>query len=204
MPISAAGNSRPRSNERGFTPLRRSGEHRFALSGRSAEHGFTPVRRFAEHGFTPVRRFAEHGFTLVELMIVITIIALASAAVVLALPDPRGRLIDDAERFAARVRAAHDSAIIEGRPVSVWVSREGYGFDRRSDGAWQPISEKPFRVTRWATDVHPAVVGNDGRDRVTFDSTGLADAPLAVDLRRSGDIAATVRIGSDGSVKIDG
>ncbi|MDB5704285.1 MAG: ral secretion pathway protein GspH, partial [Sphingomonas bacterium] len=40
------------------------------------------------------------GFTLVELMIVITIIGLASAAVVWALPDPRGRLRDEATHFA--------------------------------------------------------------------------------------------------------
>ena len=76
------------------------------------------------------------GFTLVELMIVIALVALASAAVVLALPDPRGRLRDDAERFAARVRAAHDLAVVEGRSVSVWVSDGGYGFDRREAGAW--------------------------------------------------------------------
>lgn len=149
-------------------------------------------------------RSGERGFTLVELMIVITIIALASATVVLALPDPRGRLVEDAERFAARVRAAHDSAIIEGRSVSVWISREGYGFDRRAAGAWQPISEKPLRVARWATDVHPVIAGSDGRNRVIFDSTGLVDAPMAVELRRGGDVAETVLIGTDGSVKIDG
>ena len=149
-------------------------------------------------------RPSERGFTLVELMIVVTIIALASAAVVLALPDPRGRLIDDAEKFAARARAAHDSAIIEGRSVSIWVSSEGYGFDRRSAGAWQPISEKPLRVARWAVDVRPVIASAQGRDRVIFDSTGLANAPMDVQLRRGGDVAATVRIGADGSVKIDG
>ena len=42
------------------------------------------------------------GFTLIELMIVVTIIGLASAVVVLALPDPRGRLRDEAAQFAAR------------------------------------------------------------------------------------------------------
>jgi len=151
-----------------------------------------------------LRRSAEHGFTLIELMIVVTIIALASAAVVLEIPDPRGRLIDDAERFAARARVAHDSAIVEGRSVSIWISREGYGFDRRSRGVWQPISEKPLRVSRWATDVRPVIASTEGRDRIIFDSTGLANAPFDVQLRRGGDASATVRIGADGSVKIDG
>jgi general secretion pathway protein H len=151
-----------------------------------------------------VPRSAERGFTLIELMIVVTIIGLASAVVVLALPDPRGRLIDEAERFAARARAAHDSAIVEGRSVSVWISREGYGFDRRSAGAWQPISEKPLRVSRWAADIHPVIQSTEGRDRVIFDSTGLANAPFDVQLRRGGEASATVRIGADGAVTIDG
>lgn len=149
-------------------------------------------------------RAAARGFTLIELMIVVTIIALASAAVVLMLPDPRGRLIDEAETFAARVRAAHDIAIIEGRSVSLWVSTAGYGFDRRSGGTWQPISEKPLRVTRWGTDIRPAITGDSGRNRVIFDSTGLANAPLDVALARGGELAAHVVIAADGSVTING
>lgn len=144
------------------------------------------------------------GFTLIELMIVVTIVALASAAVVLALPDPRGRLIDEAERFAARTRAAHDSAIVEGRSVSVWISAEGYGFDKRFAGTWQPISDKPLRVARWGRDIRPAIAGSEGRDRVIFDSTGLANAPLDVRFQRGGDVAVTVHVGTDGSVRIDG
>lgn len=147
------------------------------------------------------RRAAERGFTLIELMIVITIIGLASAVAVLAMPDPRGRLVDDAERFAARARAAHDSAIVEARPVSVWIASAGYGFDTRSHGAWLPISEKPLRVSRWADGVTPTLSAD--RDRVVFDSTGLADRPLDVRLNRDGE-SATVRIGADGSVKVDG
>lgn len=149
------------------------------------------------------RRRATAGFTLVELMIVLTLIGLASAAVVLAWPDPRGALRDDAERFAARVRAAHDMAIIEGRSVSVWVSDGGYGFDKRAAGAWTPVSEKPMLVTRWGTDVRPAIFSNAGRDRVIFDSAGQGSVPMTVRLQRGND-AISVEIGIDGAVKING
>lgn len=37
---------------------------------------------------------AERGFTLVELLVTLVILGLASAAVVLAMPDPRGELRD--------------------------------------------------------------------------------------------------------------
>ena len=61
---------------------------------------------------------------------------LASAAVILAIPDPRGRLVDDADRFAVRLASARDYAVIEARPVAVWVSPTAYGFALYRDGQW--------------------------------------------------------------------
>jgi general secretion pathway protein H len=159
----------------------------------------SPARAFS--GAALRRRDA--GFTLIELMIVITIIGLASAAVVWSLPDPRGRLRDEASRFAMRVRAVQQSAIIDARPVSVWVSAGGYGFDERTHGAWMPMGEKPLRVTSWGKGTRAIVPDRGGRARVMFDSTGVADRPLDVRLARDAE-AVTVRIGADGAVKVGG
>lgn len=145
-------------------------------------------------------RRAERGFTLVELMIVITIIGLASAAAVLAMPDPRGRLVDEGARFATRVRAARDAAVISGRPVSVWVTPGGYGFDERRAGQWIAISEKPLRVAQWS-DGTQAVLGERGR--VTFDATGMADRVLVVPLQRE-RTRLTVTLGDDTGARVDG
>ena len=187
MPISAAGNS---------------------LNRATAGRGRTRALRFAEHGFTPVRRFAEHGFTLVELMVVVTIMALAAGAVAWSLPDPRGRIGDEAARFALRVRAAHDMAIVEARPVSVWVSAGGYGFDRRvpdggGGGAWQPLGDKPLTVERWQEGTRATLSDPAARTRVVFDATGSADRPLELGLQRRA-ARATVRIDADGSVAVSG
>jgi general secretion pathway protein H len=140
------------------------------------------------------------GFTLIELMIVITIIGLASAAAVLAMPDPRGRLMDEAARFATRTRAAHDAAIVDARPVSMWVTAGGYGFDQWRGGRWMPMADGPFRVDSWKQGT--AATGLI-RERVTFDPTGLADRPLTVSLRREGSRAEVV-IAADGTVRVAG
>ena len=87
--------------------------------------------------------------------------------------------------------------------MSVWVTAGGYGFDERTHGAWAPIAEKPLRVTSWSKGTHALVAENGGRQRVMFDSTGLADRQLDVQLAR-GDEAVTLRIAADGSVKVGG
>jgi general secretion pathway protein H len=169
---------------------------------RVREGGFTPVRRSAEHGFTMARRSAEHGFTLVELMVVVTLIGLVATVAVLAMPDPRGRLVDEAERFAARTRAAQTEAIVTATPVSVWVTAGGYGFDQRRGSAWAPIGEKPLGLERWREGTRVELSRTAGRVRLTFDPTGIADQVL--DLRLTRDrAAALVRVEANGSVRVD-
>ncbi|KQT32735.1 type II secretion system protein GspH [Sphingomonas sp. Leaf412] len=142
----------------------------------------------------------QDGFTLVELMVVIAIIGVASAAVVLAMPDPRGRLMDEAARFATRTRAAHDMAIVDNRPVSLWVTRDGYGFDEWRGGRWSPAADTSLRVATWKDGTRATGLT---RERVTFDTTGLADRPLVVSLTREGT-RAQVAIAADGSVRVGG
>lgn len=144
----------------------------------------------------------EGGFTLVELMVTITVIALMSAVTLWAMPSPGGRIADEALRFAARTRAARDQAVVEARPVSVWVTPGGYGFDRRIAGRWSPVANKPLRVERWAEGTRADPGDASGRVRVVFDPTGLPDRAADVRLNR-GSRAMLVRLGADGSVRAD-
>ncbi len=155
--------------------------------------------RSAEHGFTPVRRSAEHGFTLVELMVVVTVIALASAIAMLVIPATRGAH-EEAARYAVRARAAHDLAIVGGRPTAVWVTGGGYGFDQRVDGGWVPLADKPLRVERWDERTRVST-GAAGRLRAVFDTTGMADRAAELRLTRDED-AASVIVAADGSVAV--
>ncbi|WP_375394539.1 GspH/FimT family pseudopilin [uncultured Sphingomonas sp.] len=169
-----------------------------ARTARKAARGSMPISAAGNRAAA----FPQRGFTLVELMVVVTIIALASAAVVWAIPDPHGRVLDEATRFAARARAAHDEAIVGGKPVSLWATTAGYGFERRESGQWSAIADKPLRVERWSEGTRAAVGETSGRVRVVFDPTGLADRSADIRLDRRG-AGAVVRIGADGSVRAD-
>lgn len=179
--VPAFAGTRSGADERGFT-----------YCERSAQQGFTGSTRSAQKGFTCSKRSAQKGFTLVELMVVLTIIGFISAAVVLAIPDPRGRVVDDADRFAARVAAARDEAVVTARPMGVWVSASGYGFQRREGAQWVPVEDKPFVSANWKAGTR-ALVGKDGRQQIGFDGTGLPTDPMTVTLAREAErIAVTV------------
>lgn len=145
--------------------------------------------------FEAWRPSAERGFTLIELLVALTILGLMSAIVVFAIPDPRGRLVDEAERFAARTVAARDAAIVSARPTRLAVDAGGYRFAQRRGGDWQDIAEKPLARARWAagTKASPA--------EVEFDPTGLAEPAIRIMLQR-GDERVAVAIGADGAVHV--
>jgi len=129
------------------------------------------------------------GFTLVELMVVLVILGLASAAVILTMPERGGSLVAEAERFAARTKAARDNAILDSRAASVAVGPGGYDVTRRSEAAHYD----------WVAGTQPELSG--GREgRIRFDATGLAD-PARIVLRRGGRLVA-VDIGGDGNVHV--
>ena len=138
------------------------------------------------------------GFTLVELLVVLTIIAIVSAAVMLAVPDPGGDLASEAERFAARARAAEEKAIIENRPVALRASPSGYAFALRGPEGWTALVGKPFDAQGWGKDVEASVTALDGR--TVFDTTGLAD-PMRVALRRGRD-QVEVDISTGGEIRV--
>jgi len=152
------------------------------------------------NGLTPLRRSAEHGFTLVELMIVLAIIGVMSAVVILTMPDPRGALIDDAEKFAARVQVARDGAIIDGREMGVAIDPLGYGFEERRRGAWRPVQQRALQRIEWSKGTGVAI-GRDTRKTIIFDTTGLVSEPATVTLRRDGEQLG-IAIGQDGTIRV--
>lgn len=136
----------------------------------------------------------EDGFTFVELMVVIFIIGLAATTVILAIPDEGGSVYSEAERFAARAKAARDNAIIESRPAALRLGPGGYVLSVRRAGEWQESGRY-----EWASGTRVQLAGGE-EGGTRFDSTGLA-VPLRLTLER-GERRAAVEIGHDGSILV--
>lgn len=144
------------------------------------------------------RPLSRNGFSLVEMMVVLMVMGLLATVAVLTLPGDERKLRTEAERFAARTLAARDEAIIGARPVALVVGESGYYFERRMDGQWQPLPGRGFDLAAWGD----GTVASAGRQRVIFDSLGLASSEAAIRLTRAGN-ALVIRLRRDGKVSLD-
>ena len=77
------------------------------------------------------------GFSLIELMIVMVIIGIATAAISLAIaPDPAHELRRDANELVRRFVIAQNEVRADGRVIAWQADSDGYRFSR---GTWQPV-----------------------------------------------------------------
>ena len=83
----------------------------------------------------------ERGFTLLEIMLVIFLIGLASSGVVqtfaTASEPPAKKAAQD---FLTRFAQFKDRAVIEGQTLGVLIDPPGYQFMQRRHGQWLPVS----------------------------------------------------------------
>jgi general secretion pathway protein H len=135
------------------------------------------------------------GFTLLEMLVVITIVALATALVTLALPDNRGHALSrDAERLAALLETARAQSRAAGVPVTWRLTSDGFAFDglptsTTSDGTplpnhWLDANTQAALLTPGGA---PLILGPDP-----------VIGPQAVLLHPAGQGAPQLRVATDG------
>ncbi|MGF1549210.1 MAG: GspH/FimT family pseudopilin [Sphingomonadaceae bacterium] len=140
----------------------------------------------------------ERGFTLIELLVVMVIIGLLAIAVVVVMPDPRGSLVSEAERFAARARAVRERAILAGEPMAMLLTAEGYRAERREQGAWVPTGDHAPLGFGWGEGTSAALAAEGAR--IVFDPTGLVE-PAEVALARDEE-EVRILVAGDGEIDV--
>ncbi len=120
------------------------------------------------------RAAADLGMTLVEMLIVLAIIGIASGGVALAIGSAtRAPSVEsEARRFATRLEAAGDDAMLGDRMIALTVDDSGYGFVRvPADGAIPKGTPKldrhalPGGVAMTLDQAPPLVLGMNGQSK---------------------------------------
>ncbi len=104
----------------------------------------------APHARAGRRAALERGFTLIELMVVLVIVGIATAALGLSIrTNPARQLRDDAQRLAESFAAAQGEARGDGRSIAWQADAQGYRFVR---GAWALDGAVPLLDTTRVED----------------------------------------------------
>ena len=131
------------------------------------------------------RRWLAAGFTLLELLVVVSIIVIATAGVAFAVRDSDGAALErDAQRLAALLESARARSRLSGQPVR-WVARDN-GF--RFEGA--PAEDLPQGWLATTTRVAGTAVLVLGPEPII--------GPQSVVLTSSEQPQRALRVASDG------
>jgi len=89
------------------------------------------------------------GFTLLEILVVLTLLAILMGTVVLGFTgaDGRQRLAGEAERLAMRIELARQRALLRNREWGLHLDDDGYAFSEfdRASGEWVEHDRRPLR-----------------------------------------------------------
>lgn len=114
------------------------------------------------------------GFTLLEILLVLIIVAVATAMIApsfYAVSKPSAQ--DEARHLAMALRMAEDEIALNGQPMIWYASRHAYGFERSDgQGKWVRLATSPFGLRQLPAGL--AVLSVQPADAMTQLQDGLA------------------------------
>jgi len=100
---------------------------------------------------TITKRAASAGFSLIEMLLSLAILAFGASIVSLNAPQRRSEALDDAERLAARLQMAVESATLSGSALRMDINSDAYQFYRFENGRWQEADPQSLSGRRFAS-----------------------------------------------------
>ncbi|MGH8121527.1 MAG: type II secretion system minor pseudopilin GspH [Rudaea sp.] len=107
---------------------------------------------------------ASRGFTLMEILVVLVILAVLTAAVSLAVAGAGGErvLTREAERAQALIAYACERAELSGLDIGLSFDRGGYRFSHLDHDVWAPYRGDELRPRSWPANLSAALT-HDGQ-----------------------------------------
>ena len=120
------------------------------------------------------------GFSLVEIMVALFIMALASAMVVMVMPSRPDALDSEADQFAEVMTRTLDQAIGRGQAQGIRVEENAYTIYTRINGRWVPVEAASRRASGGVTI---SVLGKseakseEALPQIVMDASGIVSGP---------------------------
>jgi type II secretion system protein H len=122
----------------------------------------------------------DSGFSLVEIMVALFIMALASAMVVMVMPSRPDALDAEADQFDMLMTRTLDQAISRGQAQGIRIEENAYTVYTRINGRWMPV-EASSRRTAGGVTISMQGKSNAKSDealpQIVMDASGIVSGP---------------------------
>ena len=150
-------------------------------------------------------RESESGLTLVEVMLVVFIVGLASSLVVMTIPRRQAPAQSVAQDFVQVLRDAQDQSILTGQPIGLQLNERDYTIVQWRRDRWRPVA--PVRVVprqmvieREKLRSRTPTKLDEGWPDVVFDPSGIVEPVRFVVRARAARY--DIEIAEDGEVRL--
>lgn len=106
----------------------------------------------------------KQGFTLLELLVVIVVLSIATGLVVIrGIPSDSNYLESDAKKLIQLLRIAQQESLLKSKDIRFTANSEGYSFEEFNGSQWAPVSTEPMlRARPWEHGPFKVTLLNEG------------------------------------------